>query len=404
MHWWNRQPANARPSSKIMPSSLEQLLDSNGRILAPRGHWVIDEARALDMVVRDAMQEAGLAADSAGVKITGSQGQHLTIDVCDTDAVDTAGAFLLVRMELAWLAAGGTAEWKCQDRARLSLINRVRAALTDDEPEMIRREQSFIEEIGETVIGIGRDARALLAMLGSVVVEIGQTVRAPGSFRTAAVINQIEYAGMRAVPIVVLMSFLVGGIVAQQGAFQLRFFGAEIFTIDLVGILALRELSLLLTAIMLAGRSGSAITAEIGSMKMREEIDALRVIGMDPVNVLVLPRVIALVIVLPLLTFVAGMATLMGAMLTLWVYSNIEPIVFVTKLHEAIDFSSLFSGLFKAPFMALIIALIACTEGMAVKGSAESLGRRTTASVVKSIFMVIVVDGVFAIFYAAIDF
>lgn len=387
-----------------MPSSLEQVLDTNGRVMAPVGNWVIDEARSLDLVVQDAMQEAGLSADAGGVTITGSAGKHLTIDVCDTDAVDTAGAFLLVRMELAWIAAGGSAEWKCNDRARLSLINRVRTALTDDEPELIARDHSLFDEIGETVIGVGHDARALLDMLGSVILEVGRTFSSPRTFRTAAVINQIEYAGLRAVPIVVLMSFLVGGIVAQQGAFQLRYFGAEIFTIDLVGILALRELSLLLTAIMLAGRSGSAITAEIGSMKMREEIDALRVIGMDPVNVLVLPRVIALIIVLPLLTFVAGMATLMGAMLTLWIYSDIEPIVFVTKLHEAIDFSSLFSGLFKAPFMALIIALIACTEGMAVKGSAESLGRRTTASVVKSIFMVIVVDGVFAIFYAAIDF
>ena len=241
-------------------------------------------------------------------------------------------------------------------------------------------------------------------MLGRVVIEAGRTILNPRSFRSAAVINQIEYAGLRAVPIVSLMSFLVGGIIAQQGAFQLRAFGAEIFTIALVGILTLRELALLLTAIMLAGRSGSAITAEIGSMKMREEIDALQVIGMDPVNVLVLPRVVALIIVLPLLTFIAGMATLLGAMLTLWIYSDIEPIVFVIQLKDNIDFSTFLSGLIKAPFMALIIGLIACTEGMAVKGSAESLGRHTTASVVKAIFMVIVVDGIFAVFYAAIGF
>jgi len=387
-----------------MQTSLEQSLRGNHRVLEPRGHWVIDEARALDAVVRDAATEAGLTADGTSGVVTGAQGRYLTIDVCETDALDTAGAFLLVRMELAWKAAGGSVEWKCTDRARLSLINRVRTALTDDEPEMIARETNVLEEIGETIIGVGKDARSLMEMLGGVIVELGRTIRSPRSFRTAAVINQMEYAGLRAVPIVALMSFLVGGIVAQQGAYQLRYFGAEIFTIALVGILALRELSLLLTAIMLAGRSGSAITAEIGSMKMREEIDALRVIGMDPINVLVLPRVVALIIVLPLLTFIAGMATLLGAMLTLWVYSDIEPIVFVIQLHAYIDFSTLFSGLFKAPFMALIIALIACTEGMAVKGSAESLGRRTTASVVKAIFMVIVVDGIFAMFYAAIDF
>ena len=159
-----------------------------------------------------------------------------------------------------------------------------------------------------------------------------------------------------------------------------------------------------LTAIMVAGRSGSAITAELGSMQMREEIDALRVIGMNPINVLVLPRVIALVLVLPLLTYLADLMSLFGSMITLWFYSDIPPNVFLARLRTAIDFSTFFSGLFKAPFMALIIGLVACTEGMAVRGSAESLGRHTTASVVKSIFMVIVVDGVFAVFYAAIDF
>jgi phospholipid/cholesterol/gamma-HCH transport system permease protein len=214
----------------------------------------------------------------------------------------------------------------------------------------------------------------------------------------------MEVTGVRAVPIIFLMSFLIGGIVAQQGAFQLQFFGATIFTVDLVGILSLREVAPLLTAIMVAGRSGSAITAELGSMRMREEIDALRVMGLDPVNVLVLPRVLALVIVLPLLSFLAGLATLFGAMLTLWFYVDIPPVAFVQRLQDSIDLDTLLSGLLKAPFMALIIALIACTEGMAVRGSAESLGQHTTASVVKSIFMVIVVDGIFAIFYGAIGF
>ncbi len=216
--------------------------------------------------------------------------------------------------------------------------------------------------------------------------------------------RQIEVTGVRAVPIVALMSFLIGGVVAQQGAFQLQFFGATIFTVDLVGILSLREVAPLLTAIMVAGRTGSAITAELGSMRMREEIDALRVMGLDPVNVLVLPRVLALIIVLPLLCFLADLSTLFGAMLTLWFYVDIPPVSFIQRLQDAVDFSTLFSGLLKAPFMALIIGLIACTEGMSVEGSAESLGRHTTASVVKAIFMVIVVDGIFAMFYAAIDF
>jgi phospholipid/cholesterol/gamma-HCH transport system permease protein len=254
------------------------------------------------------------------------------------------------------------------------------------------------------VLAVVEDGRRLLRILGGAVIEFVSLAVRPRSFRASAVGKQMEVAGVRAVPIIALMSFLIGGIIAQQGAFQLNYFGAAVFTVDLVGILTLREVAPLLTAIMVAGRSGSAITAELGSMQMREEIDALRVMGLDPANVLVLPRVLALILVLPLLSFIAALAALAGAMLTLWFYVEITPVAFIERLRSAIDFSSLFSGLFKAPFMALIIGLIACAEGMAVRGSAESLGTHTTAAVVKSIFMVIVVDGIFAVFYAGIDY
>ena len=207
-----------------------------------------------------------------------------------------------------------------------------------------------------------------------------------------------------AIPVILLMSSIVGGIVAQQGAFQLRYFGAEIFTVDLVGILVLRELGVLMTAIMIAGRSGSAITAEIGSMKMREEIDALTVIGLNPIGVLVFPRLVALVIALPCLTIIANFAAIGGAMLVADYYSGVSFEAFIDRLRSAIDLSTIFAGLIKAPFMALIIGVIAASEGMKVEGSAESLGRRVTSSVVKSIFVVIVVDGLFAMFYAAINF
>jgi phospholipid/cholesterol/gamma-HCH transport system permease protein len=328
----------------------------------------------------------------------------LAIDLSDVIELDTAGAFLLVRLERAWQAAGGSVEWRGGDQARLVLIDRVRVALGEDETMPEPPPQSIVVDVGEAVVMVGADMQQYLRILGAVVVEglAGLFRKVP--FRGAAVIKQMEHTGLRAVPIILLMSFLIGGIIAQQGAFQLRFFGAEIFTIDLVGILALREISIVLTAIMVAGRSGSAITAELGSMQMREEIDALRVIGMNPINVLVLPRIIALILVLPLLTYLSDITTLFGSMMTLWFYSDIPPNVFITHLRTAIDFSTFFSGIFKAPFMALIIGLVACTEGMAVRGSAESLGRHTTAAVVKSIFLVIVVDGVFAIFYAAIDF
>ena len=205
-------------------------------------------------------------------------------------------------------------------------------------------------------------------------------------------------------PIVALINFLAGAILAQQGIFQLRRFGATIFVVNLIGILILRELGVLLTAIMVAGRSGSAITAELGSMKLREEIDALTVMGLRPVDILIVPRVLALIISLPLLTFVADMAGLFGGLLVSWAYDGITPARFMTVLQSAIGLHTFLSGLIKAPFMALVIGLISCVEGLAVAGSAESLGRQVTASVVKSMFMVVVVDGLFAMFFAGIGY
>src|SRR5690606_24503520 len=219
-----------------------------------------------------------------------------------------------------------------------------------------------------------------------------------------AIVHQMERIGIGAIPVVVMMSTIIGAIIAQQGAFQLRYFGAEIFVVDLVGILVLREIGVLLTAIMIAGRSGSAITAEIGSMKMREEVDALTVIGLNPVGVLVFPRLAALVLMLPCLVIVSNAVALDGAIFVAWTYSDISPAAFIERLRFGIGVNTIMAGMIKAPFMALIVGIIAAAEGMKVGGSAESLGRRVTASVVKSIFIVIVVDGLFAMFYAAIDF
>jgi phospholipid/cholesterol/gamma-HCH transport system permease protein len=378
-----------------MEASLEHQFAEGRLLIRPLGGWVIDEARGLEQGLRELL---GARAPTEGAV------KQLVIDLSGVEALDTAGAFLLARLERRIVEKGGQVDWRGADAARQALLERVREVVADDETPRRPPSATLLQEVGETVISVIADARRLLLILGGAVQEFATIVIHPSRFRGSAVGRQMEVAGVRAVPIIGLMSFLIGGIIAQQGAFQLRFFGATIFTVDLVGILSLREVAPLLTAIMVAGRSGSAITAELGSMQMREEIDALRVMGLDPVNVLVLPRVLALIVVLPLLTFIASLATLFGAMLTLWFYVDIAPEAFVQRLRDAIDFSSLFSGLFKAPFMALIIALIACAEGMAVRGSAESLGTHTTAAVVKSIFMVIVVDGIFAVFYAAIDF
>jgi phospholipid/cholesterol/gamma-HCH transport system permease protein len=214
----------------------------------------------------------------------------------------------------------------------------------------------------------------------------------------------LESYSLRSAPIIVMINFFVGAIVAQQGISQLARYGAGAYTVDLVGILILREMGLLLTSIMVAGRTGSAMTAEIGAMNMREEIDALRVMALDPLEALALPRIAALVIALPLLTFLGDLAALTGGMLVAWGSAGVSPQAFWAELQYPASIERFVSGLCKAPFMALAIGIIAAMEGFAVQGSAESLGKRVTASVVKSIFTVILLDGIFAMFYAAVRF
>jgi phospholipid/cholesterol/gamma-HCH transport system permease protein len=215
-------------------------------------------------------------------------------------------------------------------------------------------------------------------------------------------VHHLYLVGWQAVPIILLITFLIGGIIAQQGFFHFRKFGADAYVVDMVGILVVREIGVLIVSIMVAGRSGSAYTAELGSMKMREEIDALRTMGFDPVEVLILPRVLALVIAVPILTFLGSMAALYGGGLVAWLYGDMSPDIFIARLREAISVTHFEVGMIKAPFMALVIGIVACSEGLKVQGSAESLGRQTTTSVVKSIFLVIVLDGLFAVFFASI--
>ena len=239
-------------------------------------------------------------------------------------------------------------------------------------------------------------------MLGAVGVAAVRVLRRPSEFRLTSTVNQFDRVAWQAVPIILLITFLIGAIISQQGIFHFRKFGAELYSVDLVGILVLREIGVLIVAIMVAGRSGSSYTAEIGSMKMREEIDALRTMGFDPVEVLILPRILVLVIALPVLTFLGSMAALYGGGLVAWLYGGISPDIYISRLTEAISLTHFKVGMIKAPFMGLVIGVVACAEGLKVKGSAESLGLQTTASVVQSIFLVIVLDGLFAIFFASI--
>jgi phospholipid/cholesterol/gamma-HCH transport system permease protein len=332
---------------------------------------------------------------------------HLEIDLSGVEGIDTAGAWLVRRLMTAKSGQGRDAVLVGAEGPMQELI-RVLPETAPAPPVNEADKRTVFERIfsplGKIMVEFGGDFYAAMHILGSAVRGAQLKFGHGSGISPASVVTHMDRMGVRAVPIIVLMSFLIGAIIAQQGAFQLRYFGAEIFVVDLVGILQLREIGVLLTAIMIAGRSGSAITAEIGSMKMREEIDALTVIGLNPVGVLIFPRLVALTVALPLLTIVANFSALYGAAVVTWTYSGITFDTFLSRLHEAVDHSSVAAGMIKAPFMALVIGIVAAVEGMKVGGSAESLGQHVTASVVKAIFAVIALDAFFAVFYSAIDF
>ena len=335
--------------------------------------------------------------------------ERIVLSLNNVDALDTGGAWLIER--LAYRLHGNQCDVTIEGSKPgwESLLKSVgKAVPSQDNIVKPKRDNPIIRAVG----GLGRimiagfsDFIMAMNILGSTLIG-PQGKRADGrsSINFTAIVAQVQKMGVGAIPIISLMSFIVGAIIAQQGAFQLRNFGAEPYAVDLVGILVFRELAVLMTAIMIAGRSGSAITAELGSMKMQEEIDALKVMGFNPISVLIFPRLVALVFALPLLTIIADLAALLGAACVLLAYSGIPFGAFMDRLLESVTVSTVFVGLIKAPFMAMVIGVIASVEGMKVEGSSESLGARVTSSVVKAIFVVIVLDGFFAIFYASINF
>jgi len=224
----------------------------------------------------------------------------------------------------------------------------------------------------------------------------------PRRFRFNATVQRFEVVGVSALGIIGLMSFLIGIVIAQQGAVQLRQFGAEAYTINLVGRITLRELGVLMTAIMVAGRSGSAFAAQLGTMKLTEEIDAMRTIGVSPMEALVVPRTLSVVLMMPLLGFYASLVAIMGGGLLAWASLGIPPVTFIQRIREVVPLTDLWVGLVKAPVFGLIIAVSGCFQGMQVEGDAEQVGSRTTTAVVQAIFLVIVVDAFFAVFFSEI--
>jgi phospholipid/cholesterol/gamma-HCH transport system permease protein len=353
------------------------------------GSWTARHAADLERLVAPATQGAPAA-------------RRTTIDIANVKELDTFGAWLLEKLLRAATVQGGEPSLvgiPDHYRGLLEEVNQTnrRAAR---QPRKGNWFLDQIERIGSRTADIGQDFLSLMAMLGEIGSSIPRALMRPRTLTST--VHHLDRVAWQAVPIILLITFLIGGIIAQQGIFHFRKFGADDYVVDLVGILILREIGVLLVAIMVAGRSGSSYTAELGSMKMREEIDALRTMGLDPTEVLIFPRVLALVIALPILTFLGSMAALIGGGVVAWLYGGMSPEIFIDRLREAVSVDHFEVGIIKAPFMALVIGAVACSEGLKVKGSAESLGLQTTTSVVKSIFYVIVLDGIFAIFFASI--
>lgn len=312
--------------------------------------------------------------------------------------LDTAGAWYLAGRK----AAGATLEGLSAPQARL--LDSVTRALPQPEPQPAPDKgwRRMLDSTGRWVVSALVFLRELAEYLGRFLAALWRGIRHPRDFRLTSLIYHCQETGLRAVPIVALMSFLIGVVLAFQGAAQLSQFGAEIFVVDLIAISILRELGILLTAIIVAGRTASALTASIGSMKMNEEIDAMRTLGLDPDMVLILPRVLALVITLPILGLIADIAGLVGGALMSWIELGISPSMFRYRLLADTDVSHVIVGLSKAPVFALIIGIIGCHAGMKVGKDAESLGAQTSTAVVNAIFAVIVADALFSIFFAEI--
>ena len=359
--------------------------------LRPAGSWTAANVTSLEALTDAAVPDL-------------DRSKRVQLDMTGVRELDTLGAWLIEKLLRRAASAGHHTDVTGVSDNYAGLIEEVRqvnrrnpAAAPAPNPLLAR-----VGDIGRSAIGATEDLTVFLQMLGALFWAMFGVLRRPRSLRLTSLAYQLYRVGWQAIPIVVLITFLIGAIIAQQGIFHFRKFGADSYVVDMVGILVLRELGVLIVAIMVAGRSGSAYTAELGSMKMREEIDALSTMGLDPVEVLILPRIIALTCALPILSFIGSMAALYGGGLVAWFYGGMEPVIFIARLHDAVSVTHFEVGFIKAPFMALVIGVVACSEGLRVKGSAESLGKQTTTSVVKSIFLVIVLDGLFAVFFASI--
>jgi len=360
------------------------------RLLA-RGNWSVAHIADVDAPLRQLVDRPPEVA-------------QIVLDLDGITRLDTAGAWVLHRTCSGLREKGIQTRYdNVQDTQRL-LLNRVTGG---DMPETMPKLQvalilDLLGRAGDSVIGMVRQVRDTVGFLGAVVVALVRGFTGQSRLRWVPIVSHMERAGLDAMPLICLLTFLIGAVLAQQGVAQLEAFGAQVFMVNLVTITFLREAGILLTAIIVAGRSGSAFTAEIGSMKMREEIDAMRTLGLDPMEMLVVPRILALVITLPLLTFAADIMGLIGGGVVAFFMLDMTPYAYAVSAQASADLGTFLVGIIKAPFMALAIGLIGCRSGLMVTGSAESVGAQTTLSVVRSIFAVIVLDALFAILFTTL--
>jgi phospholipid/cholesterol/gamma-HCH transport system permease protein len=363
--------------------------EAGALVLHAAGDWLVTEAAALNRRLH------ALELPS---------GQPVVIDAAGIERLDTAGAWLLLRTERELADRGHAVTLTDLRPSLLPLFEQLRdRGAISPPPHPIPPHYfflGFLTHLGEVTVNIFRRGYSILGFGGLVFVTMARLLRYPGRLRRRATVRQMEQTGLNATPIVGLLSFLIGIVMAFQGADQLRRFGGEIYTVNLLGVTILRELGVLLAAIIIAGRSGSAFTAQIGTMQVNQEIDAMRTLGLDPVEVLVLPRAFGLMLTLPLLVFYADALGLIGGCLMTWVTLGITVPAFLEQLRGAIGMWTLWVGVIKAPFFAAIISMVGCYEGFNVAGSADSVGRLTTQSVVESIFLVIVADAAFSILFS----
>ena len=330
------------------------------------------------------------------------QGREVVFDAAAISALDTSGAWLLHRIVRALESDGRAVSLQGLRPEFRSLLQLVAAHEVSTEAQ-VAAPRSLLARLGEQAWAGALGTAGYLSFVGESFTVLLRACIHPRRLRWRPILYNLQSAGVTALPITGLLSFLMGVVIAYQGAEQLQRFGANIFIADLVGLAMLRELSPLVTAIIIAGRSGSAYTAQIGTMKVTEEIDALRTIGVVPQELLVLPKMLALIIVMPLLTVYTDVTGVLGGMVMARSKLDVSFGAFLNRLDEAISLSSYVTGISKAPVFAMIIALVGCYRGFQVTGSAESVGKQTTMSVVQSIFLVIVTDAVFSIVFNWLD-